>query len=451
MSFHHRGRHQRFGRDLFHDEAAAKERSRVTNEEDDEEDDETKRQRLQRDHHGTTAAAASAVTVTHVPPSTILIAAGGGGLTTTPSLRNNPHDGDGSSSSSSSSSSDDSVLSENEYDRDEWKQCGDGDRGIREMHRPGGPPRPPTRSLQEQWDDLERHFAFRARILNRIVKKGKLKHPAFVRQLRERSFLVRVQAVERLLFRTNQRSGLRGNHSPHADEATRTVIADRLRQERESFWKDHDEEEDALRRSTGFFAHGLYNILVFEMHASIPAVVVLVVHCLAHNGLYDGLNAIIEATRKYLVHPTEEGARIDLILYGTLFVLGAFLLRITGDLYWWLSDEDYDIVKFDYHNRLRLRYRDARAVWSIRKRNLLRVTLYMVGYYLSYVSSAVLFHHIKNLFDERQSIVEHLPSVVFQQSHGLCLAQREESFCDHSCQVEIIRQGMFLGAEPMPM
>jgi hypothetical protein len=308
---------------------------------------------------------------------------------------------------SSSSSEADSVLSEPELRRDYWEDC----KALR----------PKPESLQEKWELLERQFQKRERLLNRI-SKGKNK--TFVRQILEREHLVRRQAFDALLL------------AEVGDEAEKKDLCKRLEEEKGSALESHLLEKSP-RRS---FSHRFYDYLIFEMNSVVPAVFSLVIHSIVHISIYDGLNSCLLAVKK-MVAKSGESPEIDSYLFGTAFFLGFILIRFTGDLYWWLSDKDYDLVKFDFHNRRRLGYWDARILSTVRVRKILRVSMYVIGYNLCYLATSEFQFTMERFFDQRKEIIENLPSVKFQIDQGICLAAREESFCARSCQDEIRRQG----------
>jgi hypothetical protein len=175
------------------------------------------------------------------------------------------------------------------------------------------------------------------------------------------------------------------------------------------------------------------------MNSTIPAVFSVMVHCIAHNGIYDGLNAIFDMIKREVTRASES-PRIELTFFIVTLFLGVLMLRLTGDLFWWLNDRDYDCLKFDYHNRLRLEYRDAKIMSWVRTRDLLRVTLYMVGYHFCYASASVIHFYVSYLFDQKEALLSELPSVKYGEE-GVCLTERDESFCSHTCQEEVDRQG----------
>ena len=322
------------------------------------------------------------------------------------------------------SSEDSSVLSRLE-DRSYYSEK--GEHAGQKLH-----------TLEQKWDDLERQFAARQRLLERITS-GRSRD--FVRQLREREQAVRHRTFAQLLQAVEAR-----------DAAEQERFQKRLDDEDESFLKghprDHDGDDDSQdptkihspRRRT--LSQRCYEWCVFELNSSVPAMYCLIVHSLAHIAIYQGIGSVTDTIRNKLSDTwdppffTFEGPLVDV----ALFFWGVLLLRLTGDLYWWLPDQDYDFVKFDLHNRLRLRCWDACFLSAVRARYILRAALFWTGHYYTYVSTIVLLSHMQRPFDQRSELLENLPSANLEAPQQCLLV----SFCTKTCQDEIERQGAFV-------
>jgi len=316
------------------------------------------------------------------------------------------HQNETAGSSSSSSSSDSSSLLSQLSDRSE-----SDDDALRETKTVII-----LATLEQKWDNLERKFAQRARLLERI---GKGKSKDFIRQLRDREQKVRRQTLEQLL-QTEAR-----------DAKERAIFQRRL--DVESFSKGHVDDDDARRQQS--FRQRCYDCWVFERNSSMPAIFSLVVHCWAHIGIFDGLGSVADAFKTKIAHvwALESTHSLDV----TIFLFGVFLMRLSGDLFWWLSDEAYDRVKFDLHNRLRLQCWDAYILSVVRERDILRVILFMVGFTFTYISTIALLSYLKQPFDQREELLRDMPSLKWESPKQTIV----ESFCSNICQVEMKRQG----------
>ena len=178
-----------------------------------------------------------------------------------------------------------------------------------------------------------------------------------------------------------------------------------------------------------------------------------------------------------------------------VFTFGATLLRCTGDIFWWSSHSNYQLLKFDFHNRRLLLQsvshpprREQRHVSNnnsnkntndenhdkieiddtsrtihtctmtqltmwIRQRNVLRATFFMFGYTCCYIAShdyirymTLFVHYCTNAVmthDWNHHLLSHLPSIVEMTTNGTCSDRyTNESFCSSTCQNEMEYRGM---------
>lgn len=276
-------------------------------------------------------------------------------------------------------------------------------------------------SLQKNFDHLKREFRRRDQLLIRITK-GRSK--AFARQIQERELLVRRRTLDDLLLLAKVWERLETDALCRPfDGDVAPLLNDRL-----------------CTKELQVFPRRFYNYFTFEMSTNFPAACSLLVHSIVHNTLYDGLHSCFNAISAVFAK-SSKSSEVNVCLFAILFILGVFLMRFTGDLCWWLSDQDYDLVKFDFHNRWRLHYWDARILSSIRVRRILRVAMYMTGYNFCWMATSAFHFSLERFFDSRDAILEGLPSAKFEEGLGVCLAERKESICAKSCEAEFRRQG----------
>ena len=127
-----------------------------------------------------------------------------------------------------------------------------------------------------------------------------------------------------------------------------------------------------------------------------------------------------------------------------VFFVGVLLLRLSSDIFWWLSDRNYDCIKFDLHNRLRLGRGDARLLVTVRERPLVRVTFFMTGFSLCYLATMVLlWQYGKQPLDQKDELLRQLPSLTLDRPPRQTLALI--SYCSQTCQNEMERQGTSVG------
>ena len=160
----------------------------------------------------------------------------------------------------------------------------------------------------------------------------------------------------------------------------------------------------------------------------------------------------------------------DSMFYIVMSLVGVYMIHLSGYLYWWLSDYDYTIMKLDVHNRIRLlqwrhhhitetdvirsstltdesrikeqqqqlllsqrtrhhhhhdhqnmiRHQNCinsfvRRFYKVRQYPILRLTLYMIGYFILYMISQLIVSTTYPYFSQHKTILPHLPSATFDK------------------------------------
>jgi hypothetical protein len=226
------------------------------------------------------------------------------------------------------------------------------------------------RTLQRQWDALIHELDARNRRLQHICRS---KHPAL------HDLLQRQENQVRGLERERFHRGLLLDKQRH------------LRTQVDASW---------LQR--------LRDVVVFEVFATIPAILSLILHCVAHLGIFDVLEIILHQL-KHLTYSSTTNRSTDL-MYLAIVVFGILLTRISGYLYWWCSDQDYKCVKFAMHNRFKLGMLDAKILAWIRQYDMLRCAVYTVGYTLIYLGVTHFYARLAQFMDQRERLLRDLPS-----------------------------------------
>lgn len=303
-----------------------------------------------------------------------------------------------------------------------------------------------------KWDALERDLAARSAQLERIAVG---KSPALVRQLRFRELQVSMLQREALL--REQITEMDGT----------ATVSTRSSKEREAVNVCGNVENGPTFHTTttkSSWFRCLYEAIIFELNVTLPAVISLILHCIATGGIYEGLCAIVHSLYYYYWTAWTEGScyseaavtYLDVAFYGAVFLVGVTGMRCTGDLYWWLSDRDHDCWIFDYRNRIRLGcyFRKAQMIRTVRKHAIAKVILYTVGYSLCYLTSHVLLSYVSTWGSQPTRLLKHLPSRTFRiDSYPTLLdaarhldeldgntARASSTFpCERTCQEEIDR------------
>jgi len=267
---------------------------------------------------------------------------------------------------------------------------------------------------EQKWLALQRSFARRDRQLDLMAR---VKSPAFMEIIRSREILVRQQEREMLFFRHFQ------------DDSQVWTDEDDCKCSNESFSGSYEHESDAGSQGSQddeiwFDAVGVpdfaslsttrncdlpssligqfYEAAMFEWHTTLPCVLSLAVHCLAHASVYDIIEIGFEEMRKF-VENNIPWINPDVLTTTCTLILGMALIRSSGYLYWWLNDTDFSCVKFDYHNRLRLKRWDARYLLWVKRRPVLQASMFVMGYHLCYHFVFIVYAKFFNSF----SILRH--------------------------------------------
>jgi len=254
---------------------------------------------------------------------------------------------------------------------------------------------PPSRFLR-----LERSFAERDEILVKLISDdggdGAAKDSRYVQMLYRHEFAVRRALLHKL---EKQVDALK-------DHEARQRQKEKLGQLTESLLRPKNLPKQVKACSQQQPASPLTDSswYLFETRHSLPGVATLCLFCLCHNSLYELITQILYDTTAYIENQDA--------LYVAVFLLGVLLCRISGGIFDWLSPQQYNLNKFESHNRLRLQKWDAVLLRKLKHSYpLLRYAMYYVGYCL--VLICMYYYHtrlLSMLLDSKESILESLPS-----------------------------------------
>jgi hypothetical protein len=266
-----------------------------------------------------------------------------------------------------------------------------------------------------EYNSLE-YFQHRDRLLNRILgpyhsDDENHSHAAFCHGIRHRERAVRLlhcQYVE----------------PPHDIKAQYHLVLTELLQVVSrcscSEFEHQEQNGDRPLHCSSFWK----DFWIFERHSSIPAVFCLVLHSMAHSALEDFVKCIVGRTTMMIS-----------------LVGGVLLLRLSGDLYWWIDDDTYQVCCVDFENRQQLGGDvEMDCSQKIRRRPVLRAIFFMVGYPMCYAVSTTLNGSVeKYFFNQYESIVSKMPSTLHEERYGTCPA--DMSFCSLACQEHLQNRG----------
>lgn len=140
---------------------------------------------------------------------------------------------------------------------------------------------------------------------------------------------------------------------------------------------------------------GLWNrirkMAACDLNNTIPGAAHLILHCLAHGSCFQ----VVEG---FIVVLTRNFKNQDVVFISLVFG-SILLLRITGGMWAYLGNDSYRRVKFDMHNRLRLRKLDARAALWFRHHVKIDNFLNLVAFYTCFLSMSYLHERFMYVFD----------------------------------------------------
>jgi hypothetical protein len=233
---------------------------------------------------------------------------------------------------------------------------------------------------------------------------------------------------------------------------------------------DNIENDQILR-----FGSNIYNFIVFEYYLTIPASMAILFHSIIMITIFDLVHDLVLYTytdilpalykrtfvvsSSLLLHYVPNfiakllEKHYDTMFQIAMFIVGVYFIHISGYLYWWLSDYDYTIMKYDTHNRIRLlrwlsqpfncsdddndtvKYTVStrqehnsqnshrcnyintfvRRFCIVRRYPILRLMLYIIGYYILYMISQSILSATYPYFSQHDTILPHLPSAIFDK------------------------------------
>ena len=248
---------------------------------------------------------------------------------------------------------------------------------------------------EQQWNELQRRLDRRSACLNGALNKKSC------------SFRLQIQRRERLARRLRERDLLLDLLNPvDTDAITQTKLQNLL------------DELVPLPEQKGGLVSKIYETIQYESNTFVKAAFLVLLHVIAMESFYGFIRSIFDVFYRYMsdLLGTESDV-FGICLHSGLFVAGIVLLRSTGYLYWWLKDSDYDLFKFDCHNRLELNYPESRFISSVRSRDLLCLFVYLIGYNLV-TTVAMYIQDEQDWLFSKQDILEALPSRILEYDYN---------------------------------
>ena len=205
-------------------------------------------------------------------------------------------------------------------------------------------------------DRIQRTFALRNKILERL---SKVKHPAYLNVLRDNEITVRLNTLNRRRLDRSRESDNDNDEDDDLLDAYRLV--DELKAVNKKNW---------LPKLCG----GRFTIECFQ---GLPAGLLIVVYLIANLHFYNIISTVVWLVDVAMA-PYISDAKMDMLWLGAAYII----MRATGYIWLYVDDQSYLAVKFDLHNRARLRYWDARILAYFNQHVKLACLLNLAAFYI---------------------------------------------------------------------
>ena len=148
---------------------------------------------------------------------------------------------------------------------------------------------------------------------------------------------------------------------------------------------------------------------LFELFHSLPASVVMLAFCITHVAIYEFFQMFMQDLLELNEYENQN------LVYAGVLLVALIIARLSGWVYEFISDEDYESIKFDMHNSLIRGDLDARLLRWFKNHPVLRNILDVVSLYLCYLSAnhLVTEYVMKTFLDVRQNVLADLPSMKY--------------------------------------
>ena len=181
------------------------------------------------------------------------------------------------------------------------------------------------------------------------------------------------------------------------------------------YLKENETRARGIARGTGaaFSPRGRCNEarrhMLFELLYSLPAAVTMLAYCCTHVAIYEFVQSVVADCLQLNEFDNQH------LVYVCVFAVAVLMARVSGSLYEFTSDDEYNRVKFDMHNKLKLGDFDARILRRVKKYPTVKLLLDVTALYLTYISANHLIMEamLKTFFDRTEDVTEGLPSMKY--------------------------------------
>jgi len=179
----------------------------------------------------------------------------------------------------------------------------------------------------------------------------------------------------------------------------------------------------------------LYESVIFELNTTLPAMVGVTMYTMVTSSFYNTLSSFLYEIQRRVGHYH--------LFFLTCFLIGTYLMKLSGYIYYFLPGKLYDCVKLDYHNQIRLGTWHARWLRWVQLRPRVLMLLYLTGWYMAYPAIGIWLGVVNTrLFNQRESLVNGLPSYQYDYNYvDMCMSDDQHYAAPFfSCNAEINRR-----------
>lgn len=246
--------------------------------------------------------------------------------------------------------------------------------------------------------ELEQEFKIRDQLLAELVKGV---DPFYANIMRENEEAVRQQKKLHLKEKS-QKSEEKREYQPKKEE---DVVSNKPKKADGGDDRNETVQVPPSNRTSTLWKERLYRAIVFEKQNALPGAISLILNCVAFNACLEILDIIV--SRLSSIDYESQHLLPFILLLGSVLVL-----RITGGIFDWVSDDVYGRVKFDMHNRLYLGKSDAELVRWFHHHGHIRTFLNVFAFFAcSFAVNQFQDQALGMAFDKREELFANLPSV----------------------------------------
>jgi len=328
------------------------------------------------------------------------------------------------------------------------------------------------KKLLKKRRQLVKNFRFRDKLLERMSTSSSStsRNKFYVNVLRQNEALVRAEAFRFLEGRKGgiKKKWIKKEEGIKTPKDTRTSTNDKnesdtdttninklTNENNDKQAKNNKKKDDSnfekreknydLSPSSSFFT-AWKNHIIFELCVVFPGFIIIFFYCTASMSIYELMHSSITEQLRYISFHED-------YLYLGVIMMAFFLLRVSGGIWDYCSTRQYEIAKFELHNRIRLKYTDAKIHRWFRNHPMIKLIVSYFCLYFCLICFSYFQHRLlAPVFANRDWVLQKLPSrAAHHQKIGdtpawLWIRGLTRSPCDSPLNKEELEQCQYMNA-----